>query len=210
MTGPQTVMARRAQQLLDYLRTDPGSDGLLDALTFALLTPAGRLSLVAHGDLAGTVGPWQGLTDPAVCDLWALPYAAQWTGGVLPDRKAGETDADYGARARAEAIRPRGMRRGSPESLAVVAREYLTGSRTVRVVQRPGGEPWTVNVHVKAGEAPDHAALEAAVNDPLVITAGVRATVIYGDQPLWDEATVAWADVPGTVTAMNVTVADVR
>jgi hypothetical protein len=173
-----SVLADRAVRLVDYLRIgDPVSDALLEALVRGLLDPADRLSLVAHGD--GTIGPWAAITDPGVAELWALPHAAQWTGGVMPPRALGESDSDYLARARAEVVQPRGMRRGSAPARQVAARPHLTGTRTVRVAERLDGDPWEVGVLVLEAELSDIAALEAAVNDPDVITAGMRAVVDF-------------------------------
>lgn len=203
-----TVMTERVQRLLEYLKIDPESDALLEALNEALLAPAERLSLVAHGDGAA-IRPWAAITDPAVAELWALPFAAQWTGGRLPTRLASETDPEYTERARAEALSPRGMHRGSAAALKVAAETRLTGTRSVRIVQLLGGDVWAVGVLVKASEAPDPAALEAAVNDDEVITGGMKAEVIYSDQPLWQEATRTWSAVDIAVTASNVTLADV-
>lgn len=173
-----SVLADRAVGLLEYLRVDPISDALLEGLVRGLLDPAERLSLVAHGD-GGAIAPWQIITDPSVAQLWSLPHASQWTGGVPPRRAAGETDDDYLARARAEVVSPRGMRRGSSPALAATAQPYLTGTKTVRIAQRLGGSVWEVGVLVFEAEVIDIDELTAAVNDPDVITAGMRAAVDY-------------------------------
>jgi hypothetical protein len=173
-----SILADRAVGLLEYLRVgDPVADGLLEALVRGLLDPADRLSLVAHGD--GTIGPWQAITDPGVAEMWALPTASQWTGGVMPPRAVGETDDAYLPRARAEVVQPRGMRRGSAPALQVAARPHLTGTQTVRVAERLDGDAWQAGVLVLEAELIDLDALVAAVNDPDVITAGMRAVVDF-------------------------------
>lgn len=164
---------RAAAFVLAALSHDATSDGLLDGLTRGLLDPFDRTSEVAHdGEY-----PWQLLTDSAVAPLWALPYAGQWTGGKMPARFAGESDADYEARARAELTRPRGMRRGSPQSLKSLAQSYLTGSKTVVFAQRIGGVLYDHAVYVYAAECPSTTALEDALNAPDVIAAGHKVTV---------------------------------
>lgn len=174
-----SVVADRAMTLLDYLRIDEESDAILEGLARGVLDPAERLSLVAHGD--DTHGAWAVLTDPQVAPLWALPHAAQWTGGKMPGRIAGESDEDYLARARAAVVRPVGMLRGSAGSLITAAQPYLTGTRRVRVVQGLGGSVWDVGVLVLEDEVIDLDKLTAAVNDDDVITAGLRAFVDYSD-----------------------------
>lgn len=164
---------RAAAFALAALSHDPGSDALLEALTRGLLDPMERVSDAAH---SGEY-PWQILTDPGVAPLWALPYAGQWTGGKMPARFDGESDADYEARARAELVRPRGMRRGSPQSLKLLAQSYLTGTKTVVFAQRIGGVLYDHAVYVYPGECPSTAALEAALNRPDVIPAGHKITV---------------------------------
>ncbi len=164
---------RAAAFVLAALGHDPTSDGLLDGLTRGLLDPFDRTSEVAHGGEY----PWQLLTDPAVAPLWALPYAGQWTGGRMPARFAGESDVDYEARARAELTRPRGMRRGSPQSLKSLAQSYLTGSKTAVFAQRIGGVMYDHAIYVYAAECPSLPALQAAVNAPDVIPAGHKITV---------------------------------
>lgn len=205
-----SVMAERALALLDYLRIDGDTEHntLLEALVLGLLAPADRLSLIAHGD-GGTIGPWAAITDPAVAPLWALPHSSQWTGGVPPQRRADEDDATYLERGRAAVLEPRGMRRGSDVSLALAALPHLGGTQSIRIVQFPADNVWRVLVLVKGTEVLDPIALEEAVNHPEVIRAGMRAEIVTSDQPLWQEATVTFADVDPGVTAVNVTLADV-
>lgn len=176
-----SVLSDRALALLSYLRIDGDDEhnDLLTAIVLAHLAPADRLSLIAHGDPATGVGSWQAITDPGVAELWALPTAAQWTGGVLPARHLGELDPEYLVRARAEVVQPRGMRRGSASALRVAAQPHLTGTRTVRVAERLDGDPFQVGVLVIQSEIIDEAALTAAVNDDDVITAGMRASIDY-------------------------------
>ncbi len=159
---------------LAALAHDPASDTLLEQLVRGLLDPFDRVSEVAH---SGEY-PWQILTDPGVAPLWALPFAGLWTGGKMPARFAGESDVDYNARARAELVRPRGMRRGSPQSLKSLAQSYLTGSKTVVFAQRIGGNLYDHAVYVNASECPSTADLADALNQPDVIPAGHKIQVL--------------------------------
>lgn len=180
-------MQDRAHWLLRHLLIDPESDRLLHGLTQALLAPADRLSLVAHGN--GSLAAWDALTDPAVAPGWALPHAAQYTGGTMPARFAGESDEDYTERARREVVRPRGMLRGSPQALLDIAQPYLTdiGRRSIRVAQRVNDDPDLAVILVRAGGVTDEPGLVAALNHPEVVTAGMEIQVQFSDAPLIDE-----------------------
>lgn len=184
-----SVLSDRALQHVDHLHVDdPDPDGLLDALTEGQLAPADRLSLVAHGDGTST-GPWQAITDPATAPLWGLPHAGLYTGAIMPKRLAGETDTTYETRARDEITHPRGMLRGSAQALRIAALAYVTGTQTVRIIERPDDDPWRALVIARPSEVPDQDALTAAVNDPAVILAGMRADVELTDDPLINEGT---------------------
>lgn len=164
---------RAAEFTLDALSHSPASDELLEQLVRGLLDPFERVSAAAHdGEY-----PWQILTDPAAAPLWALPTAGLWTGGKMPARFTGESDVDYTARARGELIRPRSMRRGSPQSLRIIAQSYLTGTKTAVIAQRIGGNLFNHAVYVYAIECASMPALEAALNKPDVIAAGHKVTV---------------------------------
>jgi hypothetical protein len=175
-----SLLADRAFNLLSYLLIDDESDTLLEGLVRGLLEPAERLSIVAHGD-GDTLAPWQAITDPAVAPLWGLPAAAQWTGGVMPAQLAGESDDDFLARARAAVVHPRGMLRGSARSLTLIAQGYLTGTKTVTILNQLSGDLWTVGVEVFEAEVTDLDAMTAALNDNAVIIAGMIASVEYKD-----------------------------
>lgn len=185
-----SVITDRVLSQLSYLLIgDAESDQLLTAIATGLLVPAERLSAIAHGDGVLSTVAWQILTDPRYAPLWALPYAAQWTGGTMPAQMAGETDDAYLARARMAVVRPRGMFRGSARSLLEVGIAYLTGTKTARVVERVNDDPWLVHFIVRPGEVSDSDALTAALNDPGLVPAGMKVVVIESDSPLIDEGT---------------------
>jgi hypothetical protein len=173
------VAQARAGSLLEHLRIDPTSDALLDALVGGLTSDqVERLSLVAFGDGAD-VGSWEAITNPTKAPLWALPHSALYTGGILPPRMLGESDEDYLVRARAAVVQPRGPLRGSLAAARIAAWPHLTGTKTVRVDERHDDDDWEYAVLVLEAEVVDLDALTAAVNDPAVITAGMRAVVEY-------------------------------
>jgi hypothetical protein len=204
------LAADRAATHTTNLQTDdPVSDALLDGLVRGLLDPADRFSLAAHGDGDTILEPWAALTDPRVAPLWAIPHVAQWMGGVPPIRRAGETDDEYLTRARAELIRPRGMLRGGQDSLKITTRAFLTGTQTVRVLERPDGDLWSAIVLVKTSEIGGRTSqLEAALNDNEIVPVGFEITVIPDDAPLVDEGTLT-VNAAGTITIDTATLDDV-
>lgn len=152
---------------------DAASNRVLGALVQGMAAPFARLHATAHGD--ATVPPWGVLTDPAVAPLWALPFAAQFTGGVMPTRLAGEADSDYLARARGAVVWPRGMRRGGVEAIRLAVEPTLTGARSVLIRERVNGDPWAMIVDTLAGETPDPPVTRRAAE--AVAAAGVVVTV---------------------------------
>jgi hypothetical protein len=186
-----SAMSDRAEQHLGHLELE-GRDvvhlALLRGLARGFLAPADELSRAAHGDAAA--GPWQSLTDPRFASDAQLAYAAQWTGGTMPTPLPGETAAAYARRARLEVLRPRGILRGSPASLELVAQAYLTGSRTARVIEFYGGDAFAVGVRVRPSElGANEAALRAALNDPSVVFAGGFVDLVISESPLVQEGT---------------------
>ena len=178
------------------MRVDADSDAILELLVTAWMTGLERPAVVAYGD--GTAGTWQPLNDPLHAPLWALPHAAQWTGGTMPVRQPGETDDAYLARAREEVVRPRGMLRGSRSALATIGRNYLTGTQYISIVEWVDGSPWRLVARVHEDECADPAALVAALNAPDTIPAGMHVDVVLSTGQVWDELAGAWDDLPGS------------
>lgn len=193
------VLLNRALGLLEHLLIDEESDRLLVGLVTGLLAPAERLSLIAHGDPDAGIDPLQAITDPGVAPLWALPYAAQWTGGTMPPQRAGETDDTYLDRARAEVLLARGMLRGSPRGYLDLARSHAAPDAVMRFVPRLDDDRWEAGVLVRTGDVADPVALEAELNDPDVVVAGLHIEVRNSDAPLIDEATRTIDDATGDI-----------
>lgn len=178
---------RRLMGLLEHLRIDDDSDEILAALLGGWGDMLERAALVAYGDPENGIRPWQVLTDPAVAPLWALPHAVMYTGGRLAPQLDSESDDDYLARAREEAIYPRGMWRGSARAMEVALKPLLTGTRYVRVIQRYNDDVWQILVIVKRGEAADEDAVRVRANDGDLVVAGTRVTLSIVDAPIVDE-----------------------
>lgn len=191
--GPLNVIADRAWRLLQatgLVGVDPESDRLMEGIIRGALDPALPLSLAAHG--SDDVGPWEPYTNPERATLQTLPYAVQWTGATVAPRLEGESDDQYLQRARLEARRPRGMFRGSERALLDVARPFLTGLYEPRITPDAGGDLYTVLFVIRAAGITDSVRLEAALNDPAVIAAGMKVVLTLSDTLVWDEATMTW------------------
>jgi hypothetical protein len=192
-----TTVAERTLAALQHLRIDETSDRLLDGLITGLCSGLETPGEIAFGN-ADTDDSWRALTDPAIANLTLLPYAAQWVGGQMPPRRTDESDEQYLERAREEAIRPRGMRRGTGVALEIVARPFLTGTQAVSVSDFLDGSPWRVLVRVKPSECSDPDALIQALNDPEVCPAGILIDLLLSESPAWDDDALdgyAWDDV---------------
>lgn len=184
-----SAVSDRVLSLLGHLRVDPESDAILEGLVSALCGPLERASLVAHGDEG--LRPWQAITDPALAPEWALPYAAQWTGGRMPPRRRGESADAYLERARREVVYPRGMRRGSARAVLEVVRDHLAGDRSVIFRERFGGDPWLLMVVTKPSETPDPEVMAAAAQR--VVPAGIVLRLENRSTRDWEEVRTTWA-----------------
>jgi hypothetical protein len=209
------TVADRILALLEHRRVDPESDQLLEALIGGLAVAFDRAGLVAYGD--ETIPAGAALTDPGVAPLWALPHAALYTGGTLPPRLPDETDPDYLARARADVVFPRGMRRGSHAAVRTAAEPHLTGSKTVVIVDDQGG-PYDLTVRTRTSETPDPAAARRAIEGSHVSggpVGAIRAELvlnhIVSDDVIWDEVRddLTWDEIDPALTWDDVTAADV-
>lgn len=187
---------------------DPENDRLLVAWTAALVSCLERLGVVAYGDPGAGVDPRRVLRDPRVAPAWALPSAAQWTGGSVPERLPGETDEQYLDRARTVVVRPKGMLRGGQRSLVDVVVPLLSGpveQRVVQVVERFGGDPWETRVLTREAQTPSVPAVLAACNADDVVVAGERVSHGFADAARVDEMTRRIDQLAGDIDTLTVT-----
>lgn len=189
--------AERSERHVHFLKGEGAqSDALIDGLLVGMTSEMDRMVQIAHGTDDGVDGE-RVLTDPTVCPFWALPHAAQWVGGVIPDRPAGLTDEEWEDYARAAVFEFAGAYRCSPRVLVNLTKRYLTGTKTVRLVTRYLDD-WTTLLLIKTGECPDTAALLAAVNAPRVVMAGGRVILLETDGIPWAQLTswgASWQDL---------------
>lgn len=110
-----------------------------------------------------------------------LPYLAQFVGAAVTVGAPEEQQRD-------EVRRKAGQARGRPASLISAVQATLTGDRTVRLIERVGGNAWQVVVITRTAETPDAAAtLKAALSQKPI---GIVLTHIVSDAPIVDEMTL--------------------
>lgn len=183
--------AERVLALLPQLHVSEESDRILAILIGSWMAGLERPAEVVYGTEAGQT-PYAVLTNPSAAPLWALPHAAQWTGGTMPARLPGEDDFAYATRARAEVVRPRGMLRGSYSALVTAMQARLTGTRFVSITEWVDGSPWKLVARVREEEAPDTDALYRAANAPDAVPAGMHVDIVAAASDVWDEADASW------------------
>lgn len=168
-----------------HLAANATSDTILRAIcqaAGALLQPARSVAL-GSDDLR----PGQALWDASKAEIWALKWTALLSGATVTPRRSGESEASYLARVRDEVIHVRGWRRATHTAIATAAKQRLTGTRSVRIVERALGDQWTAVVITSPGETPDPGLLVADLVDPEVAIAGVQLLLRMSDEPLVDE-----------------------
>lgn len=180
-----------AQRIYDSLRAyhDPGGDdSVLLAMCGAAAMMLSRSIDALRGDEYGSGG--RRMLDPDRTAVWALPFLSQFVGiDTIP---AGFTEEQTRTLIRDAP----GMRRGTPSTLRSAAERYLTGNRTVTILERSGG-PYKLSVVTRTDETPDSDAVLAALLTQK--PAGIDLTYTVADGQVWDEVTTAWDDVdPGT------------
>jgi hypothetical protein len=127
-------------------RFEPWLTADLQQYLEAIATMFDQIVLLAYD--TDTEAGWTILFDPDRCPDYALPYLAQYVGEVLP---AGIAEAD----AREWIKDAPNQRRGTPRSVFLAAQRHLTGSRTVAMIERPGGVVDSVQIRTYVSNTPD-------------------------------------------------------
>lgn len=138
------------------------------------------------------------LLDIDRCPAFALPWLAQFKGVVIP---AGLTEAEQ----RAWVHTAEGQHRGTVDALIAAGQRHLTGTRSVRVFERVGGNAYAITVITKTSETPTPSVTSADFFSAKRI--GILLTVSVSDAPLISEWTRTITAVTAGIDAM--TVADV-
>lgn len=140
---------------------------------------------------------WAVLVDVETTPDDALPWLAQIPGVQL-------TRAAVAADQREELRRRSGEARCRPESMRAAGAATLTGTQSVRILERTSSA-WTLTVITRTAETPDAAATLAALMSQKV--GGDVLTHVVADAPLIDEGTRTINAAASTIDAA--TLADI-
>jgi hypothetical protein len=143
---PDTVAARLYSALAPLAQSDPESGWALLILCNAV---GGMFQLLDDYASDSPDGPgWSELMDVNRCPPEALAWLGQLAGvRLLP----GSSDADQRTRIKSTA----GFRRGTPAAIIAAAQRTLTGTKTVGITERSGGDPYALAVTTFTPETPD-------------------------------------------------------
>lgn len=142
---------------------------------------------------------WTILLDVDRCPVEALPYLAQYVGERLP---AGLTEDEM-----RQWIRDApNQQRGTLKSLVDATQRYLTGGKTVTVIERDLGHPDHVTVVTYTSETPDSAQVLAEINTVFpaeltlayVVSGGQIWSQVIATDPDWANSmaeSATWADL---------------
>lgn len=159
-------------------------------------------AIVRAGD--GRV-PYSPLLDVTVCPPFALPFLAQFAGVKLRALNTGETLDDWAVYARDAIVRRSGRNRGRPDAILSAVEQTLTGTKSVRLLERAGGDAYALTIITKPAETPDVAKATAAALTQK--PAGIVLTMVQTDLPLIDEGTRTIDASTGTID--SATLADI-
>lgn len=143
--------------------------------------------------------PYSPLLDVATCPVFALPFLAQFAGVALRPVSVGESLDTWAVYARDAILRRAGRNRGRPDAIVSAIQQTLTGTKTVRFVERVGGDAYALTIITRPSETPDSAAtLAAALTQK---PAGIVLTMVQSDLPLILEGTRTINAATGTIDA---------
>ena len=136
------------------------------------------------------------------CPPDLLRWLGQFAG--VPVTPGDPKDAAWVTKAREEIRQAAGWRRGTPRAIREAAQRHLTGTKTVRMLERDGSA-YRMTVLTRTSETPNPAATEAAIRAQK--PAGIVLAYIVTDLPIWNEGTRTFNAAAGTFE--TATVADV-
>jgi hypothetical protein len=99
---------------------------------------------------------WEVVFDVDTCPVFALGYLAQFVGVTLEPAWSEE-------QGRTAIREPLGFARGRPASIVAEIQEHLTGSKTVLMDERAGGDAYALTIRTLDSETPDPARVESEI-----------------------------------------------
>jgi hypothetical protein len=148
MSGPALTRlgGRLREQLAPLAPADEAHGHAATFLVAAVARTGDQLDAIAHD---GEV-PWATLMDATVAPDWALDWLGQFAGVRLPPSLSSEAR-------RTRVLETDGRRRGTLAALIGAARQSLTGTQHVEVIEREGGDAYALRVITYADETPNPA-----------------------------------------------------
>lgn len=140
------------------------------------------------------------LLDIDRCPVEALPWLAQFKGVVIPDGLTETAQRDWVRSAE-------GQRRGMTDALVRAGQRHLTGTKSVRVLERVGGNAYDITLQVRTSECADSVVTLADFKSAKRI--GVRLTLVVSNDEIWDGAALTWSAVGAGITWDTATVGTV-
>lgn len=151
---PAPVLTKVGQRLYDalsFLAYDDANQGYaLAHYCAAMARMFDQVSLYAEDRDDGTPG-WGAMLDPDTAPVEAIPWLGQFVGVPVPD---GLSESQQ----RALVSDVGGFRRGTVASLVAAAQNFLTGAKTVTILERYGS-PYHLRISTRTAETPDSVAV---------------------------------------------------
>lgn len=191
-----TVPAVAENLYAELVVSEPGDaqrDWPLLKLLGAVGTTMGRLAEIVR-DTDDGLG-WTSVLDPDRAPAWALPWLAQFAGV-----RARVDAAPDEATKRALITAPPAFLRGTRAGMTAAVAATLTGSKTVTVLERVGGDPYALTVIVRTSETPNTAATLAAAMSQKPI--GLILTLVVSNATVIDAMTGTIDSLTGTIDAL--------
>lgn len=109
-------------------------------------------TVVRYDEAADAIG-WSMILDVDRAPYVGLPWLGQMVGVTTPEPMVGETQAAHEARTRAYIRDTGGFDRGTPAAIVGAVQQYLTGSKSVILIERDSS-PYHFQVRVRQSQTP--------------------------------------------------------
>lgn len=163
---PEPTVGTLAEEVYEaplspYTHEDAALDWPLKTYVGAILDRAQEVADLAR---ESDDGPgWSAIVDPDRAPLAWLPWLAQLVGVALPPPGSPEYSQLDEAGMRLRIKETDGQKRGTIAALRAAAQQHLTGTKTVTITERVGGNAYQIAVETLVAETPDEDIVEATL-----------------------------------------------
>lgn len=182
------------QQLLPMAEDDADTGYVTAHLCAVLMKPVELVSQLAKED--GDKPGWRSAVDVDNAPAQLLPWLGQFNGTPLEDTEPEEE-------MRRKIREARGSHRGTTRAILSDVAATLTGTKSVRLIERDGPSPFENVVVTRASETPDEAATLAALNNRQTKPLGVVYQLVVATSILVDELTGTTDEQVGTTDSYS-------